>query len=61
MFECIFLTVQTYTVVKFRLGGLFMDYKKEIIEMIQKIHNESMIKFIYGCVKRVYSEERAGR
>lgn len=28
-----------------------MDYKKEIIEMIQKIHNESIIKFIYGCVK----------
>lgn len=38
-----------------------MDYKKEIIEMIQKIHNESMIKFIYGCVKRVYKEERVGR
>lgn len=61
MFECIFFTVQTYTVVKFRLGGLFMDYKKEIIEMIQKIHNESMIKFIYGCVKRVYNEERVGK
>ena len=42
-------------------GGLFMDYKKEIIEMIQKIHNESMIKFIYGCVKRVYNEERVGK
>nr|UVY43343.1 MAG: hypothetical protein [Bacteriophage sp.]UWI22255.1 MAG: hypothetical protein [Bacteriophage sp.] len=38
-----------------------MDYKKEIIEMIQKIHNESMIKFIYGCVKRAYKEERAGK
>ena len=61
MFECIFFTVQTYTVVKFRLGGFFMDYKKEIIEMIQKIHNESMIKFIYGCVKRVYNEERVGK
>ena len=40
---------------------VFMDYKKEIIEMIQKIHNESIIKFIYGCVKRAYDEERAGR
>ena len=37
----------------------YMDYKKEIIEMIQKIHSESMIKFIYGCVKRAYKEERA--
>ena len=41
--------------------GCFMDYKKEIIEMIQKIHSESMIKFIYGCVKRAYKEERAGK
>nr|DAM59181.1 MAG TPA: hypothetical protein [Caudoviricetes sp.] len=37
-----------------------MDYKKEIIEMIQKINNESIIKFIYGCIKRAYDEERAG-
>lgn len=34
-----------------------MDYKKEIIEMIQKINSETMIKFIYGCVKRAYKEE----
>lgn len=34
-----------------------MDYRKEIIEMIQKIHSESMIKFIYRCVKRTYKEE----
>ena len=34
-----------------------MDYKKEIIEMIQKIHNETMIKFIYGCVIRSYRGE----
>ena len=44
-----------------QIRRLFMDYKKEIIEMIQKIHNESMIKFIYGCVKRVYNEERVGK
>lgn len=50
------------------LGNVFlygrrcnMDYKKEIIEMIQKIHSESMIKFIYGCVKRAYKEERVGK
>ena len=34
-----------------------MDYKKEIIEMIQKIHNESMIKFIYGCVKEYITKK----
>lgn len=34
-----------------------MDYRKEIIEMIQKIHNETMIKFIYRCVKRAYRGE----
>lgn len=34
-----------------------MDYKKELLEMIQKINNETMIKFIYGCVKRAYREE----
>ena len=34
-----------------------MNYKEEIIEMIQKIHNETMIKFIYGCVKRAYRGE----
>ena len=42
-------------------GRVIMDYKKEIIEMIQKIHSEPMIKFIYGCVKRAYKEERAGK
>ena len=42
-------------------GRAIMDYKKEIIEMIQKIHSESMIKFIYGCVKRAYKEERVGK
>lgn len=46
---------------KVSIGRVTMDYKKEIIEMIQKIHNESMIKFIYGCVKRAYNEERAGK
>ena len=36
MFECIFFTVQTYTVVKFQLGGLFMDYKKKIRKYFKK-------------------------
>lgn len=34
-----------------------MDYKKEIIEMVQKIENEKMLKFIYGCVRRIFKEE----
>lgn len=34
-----------------------MDYRKEIIEMIQKINSETMMKFIYECVKRAYKEE----
>ena len=38
-----------------------MDYKKEILEMIKKINSETMIKFIYGCEKRAYKEERAGK
>lgn len=36
-----------------------MDYKKELLEMIQKINNETMIKFIYGCVERAYKEEKS--
>ena len=47
MFECIFSTVQTYTVVKFRLGGLFMDYKKEIIKMIDEIESQKILRYIY--------------
>ena len=34
-----------------------MDYKKEIIEMIQKINSKTMMKFIYGCVKRAHKED----
>ena len=54
---------QAYTVIinHWSGGRKHMDYKKEIIEMVQKIHNESIIKFIYGCVKRAYDEERVGK
>lgn len=37
-----------------------MDYKKEIIEMIQEIHSEKILNLIYWFVKRGYKEERAG-
>lgn len=36
-----------------------MDYKKEIIEMIQNIHNEKILNLIFWFVKRGYNEERA--
>lgn len=37
----------------------YMDYKKEIIEMIQNIHNEKILNLIFWFVKRGYNEERA--
>ena len=38
-----------------------MNYKKEIIEMIENIHSEKILNLIYWFVKRGYKEERAGR
>ena len=58
MFECIFSTVQTYTVVKFRLGGLFMDYKKEIIELLDKVKLESTLKRVYKLLVYLYLREK---
>jgi hypothetical protein len=43
------------------LGGIYVDYKKEIIEMIQEIHSEKILNLIYWFVKRGYKEEGAGR
>ena len=34
-------------------GGLFMDYKKEIIEMVEKCTNNHWIEVIYIFVKRL--------
>lgn len=36
-----------------------MDYKKEIIEMIENMHNEKILNLIFWFVKRGYNEERA--
>ena len=58
MFECIFSTVQTYTVVKFRLGGLFMDYKREIIKMIDEIESQKILRYIYIIVADIYNDLR---
>ena len=38
-----------------------MNYKKEIIEMIQKINNNNVLKLIYGFTKSGYKEEKAGK
>lgn len=37
-----------------------MDYKKEIIEMIEEIENAEILKLIYGFIKSGYEEEKAG-
>lgn len=36
-------------------------YKQKIIEMVEKIENPTILKFIYGFVKSGYKEEKAGR
>ena len=36
----------------------YMDYKKEIIEMIEKMSNLTFLKMAYGFVRRLYREEK---
>lgn len=36
-----------------------MGYKEEIIEMLESISNEKILKLIYGFVRRGYGEDRA--
>ncbi len=38
-----------------------MDYKQKIIEMVEKIENQKILKLIYGFAKSGYKEENAGR
>lgn len=38
-----------------------MDYKNAIIEMLNKISNEKILKLIYGFVRSGYREEVAGK
>ena len=38
-----------------------MNYKKEIIEMIQKMNDPVILKLIYGFTKSGYKEEKAGK
>lgn len=32
------------------LGGIYMDYKKEIIKMLENIHSEKFMKFLYNMI-----------
>lgn len=36
-------------------------YKEQIVDMVQKIENEVILRLIYGFVKSGYKEERAGK
>lgn len=35
-----------------------MDYKKEIIEMIEKMHNITFIAMIHAFTKKLYQKEK---
>jgi hypothetical protein len=35
------------------IGRVIMDYKKEIIEMIDKINDDSLLEFFYRFIARV--------
>lgn len=36
-------------------------YREQIVEMIQKIDNNNVLKLIYGFTKSGYKEEKAGK
>lgn len=36
-----------------------MNYKKEIIKMVNKMENLEFLEMIYGFVKRLHKEEKA--
>lgn len=38
---------------KVSIGRVIMDYKKEIIEMIEKINDDSLLEFFYRFIARV--------
>lgn len=35
-------------------------YKEKIIELVEKIENQAILKLIYGLVRSGYEEEKAG-
>ena len=60
MFGYIFPTVQTYTVAKFQSGRAIMDYKKEIIELIEGCENEGKLKFVYTILINYLKSKKQG-
>lgn len=36
------------------------NYKEKIIELVNKIESQKILKLIYGLVKSGYAEEKAG-
>ena len=39
-------------------GGIFMDYKKEIIELLDKVKLESILKRVYKLLVYLYLREK---
>lgn len=54
-----------YGTCGFLMGGFLVnekeEYRKQIIEMIEKIENPRILKMIWGFVRSGYKEEKAGR
>lgn len=39
------------------LGGIYVDYKKEIIEMLDKIKVDQILRYIYIIISDILKEE----
>lgn len=39
-------------------GGLFMDYKKEIIKIIDEIESQKILRYIYIIIADIYNDLR---
>lgn len=40
------------------LGGIYMDYKKEIIEMLDKIKVDQILRYIYIIISDILKENK---
>ena len=39
-------------------GGVFMDYKREIVRMLKDIENPKILRYIYIIVADIYNDLR---
>ena len=39
-------------------GGLFMDYKKEVIKIIDEIESQKILRYIYIIIADIYNDLR---